>query len=427
MKLKTLFNSILNSMIDRLRDKAYRFLRWTERYTKTDMVYLTSGGFWLFFGQAVTTLAALGLAIAFANLIEPEKYGNYKYVLALASIVSAFTLTGLTTAVTRATARGYEGTLKYAFRLSLVWSVGMVFISALGAAYYFYKGNDFLGTSLLIIGATSPLISASSLYRPFLMGRKNFKKASLLGIVQSAIPTLSVLAGVLFGAPLLLLVSIYFGVTAFSTFLLYNHAVSLSKNENVDAITTFLGKHLSIMGIISTIGERLDSILIFQLLGGTELAVYSLAKTMPDTIKGSMKNIDALAMPKFAVKTKTEMKRAVWSKTLTIFLVMVSIAILYILLAPFIFQLIFPKYLNAIPYTQIYAIVIPLSFALASAYFDSQAAVKERYILRISNVSFQIVSIAIGIYFLGLWGAIFARVAARIFNVSLSAFFIAKH
>ena len=414
-------------MIRRTQDLVHRLLRRSERYLKTDMVYLTSGGFWLFFGQAVSTVAALGLAVAFANLIEPEKYGNYRYVLAMASIIGAFTLTGLTTAVTRATARGHEGTLRYAFRLSLVWSVGMVFIAALGSGYYFLNGNDFLGYSLLIVGATSPLIASASLYRPFLMGRKNFRSASMFGVIQSTLPTLSVLAGIFLGAPLLVLVALYFGVNAFVFFFLYRHAVSLAQNNEVDPITNFLGKHLSLMGIVSTIGTRLDSILVFQLLGGAELAVYSLAIAMPDTIRGSMKNIDTLAMPKFARKTKEELKRAVWTKTLPIFLITLLIAIIYILSAPFIFEFLFPKYLNAVPFTQVYAAIIPLSFALASAYFDSQAAVKERYILNISNTIFKIVTIALGIYFFGLWGGILAGVAARIFNVSLSAFFIWRH
>lgn len=402
-------------------------LRKSEKYTKTDMLYLTSGGFWLFFGQGVSVIAALTLAVAFANLIEPEKYGNYKYVLTLAGVIGVFTLTGLTTAVTRATARGHEGTLPYAFRLSLTWSIVMVLIALLGAGYYYINENIFLASSLLIIGATSPIITAASLYRPFLMGRKNFKKASLFGILQSVVPTLSVLLGVLLSLPLIALVLIYFISTTIILSFLYQYTVKLVKNEEVDSITNFLGKHLSIMGIISTVGNRLDSILIFQLLGGTELAIYTLATTVPDTIRGSLKNIDTLAMPKFSVKEREDVKRAVWSKTPLIFSITLSIAIAYAFAAPYIFEILFPKYLASIPFTQVYALIIPLSFALASAYFDSQAAVKERYILNISNTIFKIAAVVAGIYFFGIMGAIIARVATRIFNVGLSALFIARH
>jgi len=414
-------------MFSSTKEAATKLLKSSERYTKTDMVYLTSGGFWLFFGQGVTTLAALVLAVAFANLIEPEKYGNYKYVLALAGMISAFTLTGLTTAVTRATARGNEGTFPYAFRLSLTWSVGMIFVALVGAGYYFLNENMFLASSLLIVGAAAPIITATSLYRPFLMGRKNFKKASLFGIIQSLTPTLSVLIGVLLGLPLIALVLLYFGTTTLALIFLYRHTVTLAKDKTVDPITNFLGKHLSIMGIISTIGNRIDSILIFQLLGGAELAIYTLATTMPDTIRGSLKNLDTLAMPKFATKEKADVKQAVWSKTPIIFLITLIIAVAYIFAAPYIFEILFPLYVNAIPFTQAYALIIPLSFALASAYFDSQAAVKERYVLNISNTIFRITAVVIGIYFFGIWGAITARLVTRVFVVSLSAFFIARN
>lgn len=413
--------------MNQLRSYAYALLRSSERFFKTDMVYLGSGGFWLFAGQAVTTVAALGLAVAFANLVEPEKYGNYKYVLALASIIGAFALTGLTTAVTRATARGHEGTLRYAFGLSLTWSAGMIFLAGVGGVYYALNGNSFLALSLLIIGATAPLIAATSLYRPFLMGRKDFRVASLFGMLQSGIPTITVLAGVLWNAPLIVLVALYFLSTTLVLYFLYRHALRTATNTTVDPSTDFLGKHLSIMGIVSAVGERLDSILIFQLLGGTELAIFSLATTMPDTLRGSLKNVDALAVPKFVTKTKKEMKRAVWSKMRITFTLTLLLSVLYIVAAPFLFSFLFPQYMNAVSYSQLYALIIPLSFVLASAYFDAQGAVRERYILRFTNTAVKIVFVACGVFLFGLWGAILARLGARLINVGLSAFFIARH
>ncbi len=415
------------AFFDSLRGRAYSLLRSSERYTKTDMVYLSSGSFWLFFSQGVTVLLSFVLAVAFANLLEPEKFGNYKYILSLAGIIGAFTLTGLGTAVTRASARGHDGTFLYAFRKSLVWSVGMLVIAGVGGIYYFIQDNVFLGTSLFIIGATAPVISAASLYRPFLMGKKQFRVASLLGVVQGAIPTLSVLGALLLGAPLIILVATYFVSNIATFWILYKQSKQYIENESVDPATNHIGKHLSIMGVVSTIAGKLDSVLVFQLLGGTELAIFALATSLPDTIRGSFKNFDALAMPKFAKKTKSEMKRAVWSKTVAFFALTVIVAVAYILLAPFLFKTFFSQYLEAIVFTQVYVLIIPLSFVLASSYFDSQAAVKERYILSITNNILKIATTVAGIFFFGIWGAIAARLLTRFVNVLLSAFFIAKH
>ncbi|HEY4502329.1 MAG TPA: oligosaccharide flippase family protein [Candidatus Paceibacterota bacterium] len=409
------------------RNALYNFLRWTETYTKTDMLYLTKGSFWLLSGQGIGMVVSLVLAIAFANLIDPESYGNYKYVLSLAGIIGAFSLSELGTAVLRAIARGHEGTLRYAFRLSLFWSIGMIFISGIVGIYYLFNDNYFLGYSLLIIGATIPLISAGSLYRPFLVGKRAFKKLALYSIVQSIFPTLSVLGALLLKAPLLLLVATYFITNAIIIRLLYAKTKKLAQNTSIDPSTNKLGKHLSVMGVISAVAGKLDSILIFQLLGGAELAIFSLAITLPDIIRSSFKHITSLAVPKFSEKTKEEMKQAVWSKTKIVFIATGCIALVYIFLAPFIFDVLFPLYKASVPYSQVYALSLFTSLLLASAYFDSQIAIKERYILNIVINGTTIVSTIIGIYFFGIWGAIFARLIARAVNILLSSFLIYRH
>ena len=410
-----------------LKTLGYRLLRQSERYLKTDMVYAAHGGFWLFVGQGMGVLVSLVFAVAFANLLTPEQYGNYKYVLSLAAVIGAFSLTGFTTALMRASARGHDGTLSHTARVSFVSSIVMVVLAAIGGTYYMLQGNEFLGISLFIIGATSPFIASASLYRPFLMGRQEFKKTSLYGALQSAIPMLSVLIALLLKAPLIVLVALYFTINALILTILYRHTKRLVKNDIVDPGANRIGAHLSVMGIISTIAGKLDSILIFQLMGGAELALFSLAITLPDTIRGSLKNITALAIPKFAKKTKEEMKRAVWSKTLLIFFLSLALTGAYVIAAPLLFDLLFPQYRAAIPYTQVYAFTILTSLVLASAYFDSQAAIKERYILNVVNSTTTIVATVVGIVWFGLWGAIAARIIARIINIALSSFLITRH
>ncbi len=64
-----------------LRAKICNFLRWSEKYIKTDMIYLVKGGFWLTLGQIISSVSSLLLVIAFANLLPKETYGIYKYFL----------------------------------------------------------------------------------------------------------------------------------------------------------------------------------------------------------------------------------------------------------------------------------------------------------------------------------------------------------
>ncbi len=409
-----------------LKVRSYRLLRFLERYTKTDMVYLTSGGFWLFAGQALSALSALILAVAFANLVEPEKYGNYKYILSLAGIIGTLTLTGFGTAVARGAARGYSGTLSYAFQTALQWSVAMLIVSVGIGTYYFLQGNILLGSALFIIGATAPVIAASSFYRPYLMGSREFKRATLYGALQSTGPALAVLCGVLLQVPFLLLILIYFVSSAAACFTLYSLAAR-SAGGAVDPEASRIGKHLSVMNIISVIAGRLDNLLLFQLLGGTHLAVFAFAVAIPDTIRGSFKNFASLAMPKFIGKSKVELKESVSTKSILIFFGATTVTGAYILAAPYIFQLFFPVYLESVVYSQVYAVTLLFTLILSTAYFDAQKGIKERYILSTFSSIVTILTAVVGIYWFGLWGAVWARIVARILIASASAILIARH
>src|SRR5689334_12787395 len=77
-----------------LMARAERLLRWSERYMKTDMVYLAKGSFWLTLGQVAASASGLLLVIGFANLLPKEVYGTYKLILSLAGIIASFSLTG---------------------------------------------------------------------------------------------------------------------------------------------------------------------------------------------------------------------------------------------------------------------------------------------------------------------------------------------
>ena len=162
-----------------LRNTLYRALRRSESFFKTDMVYLARGGFWFTFAQIFVSLSSFILAISFAHFVTKEAYGQYKYVLSLAALISTLTLTGLPSALLRSLTSGYEGTLAYAFWKNLEWSA-LFFIAALGmAAYYFLHGNSSLAISLLIVGSLWPFLQSTNLYNSYLIAKKDFRTNAL--------------------------------------------------------------------------------------------------------------------------------------------------------------------------------------------------------------------------------------------------------
>ena len=57
-------------------NKIQKFLLWSEKYTKIDMLYLAGGGFWIILGQIAASAMSLALAMLFARFLPKEKYAQ---------------------------------------------------------------------------------------------------------------------------------------------------------------------------------------------------------------------------------------------------------------------------------------------------------------------------------------------------------------
>src|SRR3990167_3737338 len=113
------------------------FLRKTQKYTKTDNVYIVKYGLWLTAGQLISTASSFLLVLAFANLLPKETYGIYQYALSITAILAIPTLSGIDTAVTRAVSLGYEGSLKKGLKTKIRWGI-IGSMASLGLAGYYY-------------------------------------------------------------------------------------------------------------------------------------------------------------------------------------------------------------------------------------------------------------------------------------------------
>jgi O-antigen/teichoic acid export membrane protein len=105
----------------KLKAKLYTLLKKSEKYTKTDMIYLAKGGTWLGIGQAFSLCITLLLSVLFANLISPESYGIYKYILSIAALLALPTLSGMDSAITRTVAQGFDGTIYEALKQKMLY------------------------------------------------------------------------------------------------------------------------------------------------------------------------------------------------------------------------------------------------------------------------------------------------------------------
>lgn len=411
-------------MIRRAQEVAIRGLRWTEKYTKTDMVYLATGGFWLFFEQAGGAAFALGLAIMFGHFASQDTYGNYKYALSLAAVLTAFSLSGFGTAITQATSRGHEGSLAQGFRINMRWSVGMVVIGFAAAVYYLLQGNTFLAIALSVIAIISPFLNSFALYDSFLIGRREFKRTAMYTVITNAAPVVAVLVALfLFRKRAIYLVVTYLFVSTAINGYFYYKSVQSARNNTEDPELFKYSLHLSLMGILGAIGDKIDSIAVFTFLGPSQLAVYTYAIAIPDQLKGVIKNMIPLSMAKFANRSIGEIKKTIWNRIVYL-MIGLTIAIgFYILLTPLIFHLLFPIYDASIPYSRIYSISIILT-AFVSPFISilqSHKKTKALYIASNAGSILIIILLPILTFYFGLMGAILSQLAYRATNAIFAA------
>jgi O-antigen/teichoic acid export membrane protein len=400
----------------------------SEKYTKTDMVYLVKGGFWLSFGQIGISLIAFILSITFARYVSKEVYGTYRFLISLFWTLAAFSFSGLSSAVIRAIAQGKEGAFKQSFPYILYGSLPMSLIAFCVSAYHFYFNNQTLGYGALAIGILGPLFHLAYSYGSFLEGKKEFKFNSLLGIILNTIPAIALITGTFF-----LKNSLYFFLIYLITHILTGGVLCIwtLKKYKPNSIKSDnllkLGTHFSLMNILNTISNQIDQLLTFHFLGPAQLAIYSFTKAIPDQFTALFNTASILAFPKFTNKSVEDIEKTFWRKIVGFTIITtLSSAVLYFS-APYIFEYLFPKYLDSIYYTQIYAFaLIPIATLLPVTVLQAHTAKRELYIFNTASACFNILILFILIPRYFILGAVLAKISSRIFNLALSSLLVSR-
>ncbi len=409
-----------------------------QRYFKIDFFYLIKGEAWLILGKAINTIVVFTTAWAWANWIDKGIYGNYQYILSLVGIVSIFSLPEMEAAVIQAVARNFEGSFIKGFKTKLKWGLLGSLLTLIIAGYYFFQGNLNLSLALLVVALFLFLFNASLAYTGFLTGKRLFsvqvKYDSITQITAGAIMllTLFLIKKIFFNWPghiiLFLIISVYFiSRTSLRFFFFMKTKTRFLPNTKEDPETVSYGKKLSFSGIIDVLSSSLDKILLFHYLGAVELAVYAFAVLVPQQINVFLKHIGALALPKFSIRSKDEIRETLLRKIFYLATLISFLVIVYILTASFIYQIFFPKYLDSVAYSRIFALsIIPLSFSMG-AIFRAKMMIKQIYQIKIivPLVRASLFLILIPLY--GIWGAVIGVLITRTFSAFLAVFLFKKY
>jgi len=407
-----------------------RLLKFIERYVGVDMKYITNNGFWLVLSQIVTGLQTLLITILLANKLSQDTLGEYRLAISALSILLLFSMPGMQTAIMESTPKGFTNNLvigiKSKIKFGLIGSIVAFAISA----YYILSNNTNLALIFISLALFIPFFDSATLYTQQLHSLKKFKRAAIYNIIVKLILLLSLTCTIfLFDVNALVLILLFLiSQTALNAFFTKKTISSLEPTPKPCFDTGLIpyAKHLSVMSILLIIATHLDQILVWHFIGATELAVFFMAMAIPQEFLRFASLLPSLAFPKFAVADIAHLRLTLMSKLWKYFAVIVVIVALYILLAPYLFMLLFPTYTNAIIYTQVLALIILQSpFLIIKTFFNATKSIKTLYIL---STVFPIIRISLGLVLVvlfGLWGIVSAiLIEALLRNIFLVMSFL---
>lgn len=410
-----------------LKEKMLRLLRWSQRYTKTDMVYIATGSFWVILGRAGVLIISFVTMAAFARWFPKEAYGTYRFIISALGIAGISALSGMNVALIKSIARNNEGTFIAAIKAKMKWSlIGSAGLAAF-AGWYFLNNNIELAASFLASALFLPLWATTPISAIFWNAQKKFKEEFIYKIGPAFLVMLSLLPVIYFTESAFLIVFASLSTHALFEGIFLYKAVNKLKNRQCDGEAIEFGKSLTIMDIAATIGGELDSIVLWYFLGPVQVAVYSFSYFPVKTLTGNILPIHALALPKISEKNIKDIKKGLLRKFMLLFALSLPFTFIAIFATPFVYRMFFPNYMESVAYLQVLWIIgLLVPFQLLEAALISGMRKKELYVVRAGSSAVKIILLLLLSPFFGIWGVVAAILIMQFMRNAAIFYFFQK-
>jgi O-antigen/teichoic acid export membrane protein len=389
----------------------------------------------------ITALFTVFISYAFANFLDPDTFGNYRFVFAFYAILSAITLGAMPTAMIRSIAHGYENSFWEGVKLKTIFSIIGFFITTAIAIYYFINGNTNLAFGFFALGIALPLFEIPTLILPYLQGHQNFWEVAKYQIFSKLLVlVLSLIAIFYFPNPgmiILLSIGLVGIIQTFYAIKLYKkQSGKIKKIENknheikqgTDAEFSKYTINLSMMGIIYILGMQADKLILFKLFGSVSLAGYTIATLLPLEFQRMVGNLTSIYFPKLVKAEKKDIKNKLLKILTLATVISIFISGFYHFAAPYIFHIFFPQYVEYIYYSQLaFWGICFVPFAFLWSYFSAKGNTKVMYFLHIADPITQILLYILLVPKFHITGLIMATLLKNfLFNVFAVLLFIRK-
>lgn len=404
-----------------IKNLIYRALRRSEVYTKTDMVHFFSINVWLNVSRIFSIGTGMLLTISFANILSPEVFGTYKYVIASAGFIATFSLNGLTTSIMRAAAQGKTSVIPAVVNYGIRWSIPTSLVALGMSGYYFVHSNSDLGFAFLFIAITNSISNGIGSTKGVWYAVGQFKEGTLFGIPKILIPFTVILITLWSTQNVVWILLAYFAsnlLISWASYLWMLRWLHIKKTSDSDPDvkeTILYGKQLSLLGFFQLAGGQIDQLLLWHFTDPATLVLYSLALTPVNEARNLLNNFLPIVFNKIANKTKEELYRILPFRTGQMFLISVVTTIAYITLIPILFTYVFPKYIASTLISQILALIILfVPRGLIDTFFITHGEVGKRSKIILIGQSIKFILLCTLIPLFGVWGAVWATILNEI-------------
>lgn len=410
-----------------MTEQIMNFLRWSQKYTKTDMIYVVSGSFWWISSKMGVVFLGFITMIAFANLLPKEIYGTYQFVISGLFLLTIFSLPGINTSIIKSIAQGMEGTLGLAVKNKIKYGlIGSIF-SLILANYYFLQENNILGTAFLLGALFIPLKETFRIFIYFWIGRKKFDLQARYDLISSTLSTFLLISSIYLTNNVLIIISVFLASHTFFDWFFYKKTLKQVINDKKDESAISFGKNLTLINALQTAAEHLDKIIIWKFLGATSVAIYAFAQLPIQKVR-DMLPVVPLALPKLSEnKINENKKKGVISKFFRLFIFTIPSAAGLAFIAPFLYRLFFPQYIESVIYFQALSTIIAISpFLLFTATLTAEMKKGALYVVNSGAPFLKIVLFITLVPHFGIWGIVMAILVAELLRGLLALYFFLK-
>lgn len=405
--------------------------KYFERFLKTDIYSLAEGSIWLTIGKVAGLVVAIATSVVYGQFIDKDVYGNYRFILSIFGMLGIFALPGMATSIVRSVARGFDGTFRSASRLIFISSCATTLIGTSIAIYFILLGKTGIGIGIFAIALLTPMAEGLGNWRAFFEGKQQFREKTLWVVLTNVLHGIAMIGTTIAifywhipaGNAIAILATVHIIASAIPNVILSLKVVrGIPPDAPVEDGSLRYGLHSSLAGIPSTIAYSIDSLLLYTFLGPASVAVYSFAIAPIEQLKAFINSIADVAFPQLSSKMTTlesreRLQKTLMQKIMRASLITLLIVCAYFIAAPFLFDMLFPQYHDAVFLSQIFSlslILVPMS--ILDKTLKAEGNIAKIYIYNAASPIILISTLLILIPFYGLWGAIVGRLIGKITN-----------